>query len=147
MGVLFPPRVHTQFQRLIVTARKALTDRNEDIPSWLWVSERDGDQIIEVYETWTDELFTASVAQIKIAEAGRRMPPGRQPEGCEREFTAYKKTGVLFPPKDARKHEPKMEAFLASTATNAAWEKKVRTYVKDNWKINMTLVDREWCTK
>lgn len=147
MGVLFPPRVHSHFQRLIVTARKAIADHNEDFPPWLWVSERDSLKINDVYDTWTEELFPANHAQGKISEAGGRMPPGRPPRGCEKEFAAYRKTGALFPPKEIRKHEPKMEALLASTSVGAAWEKKVKTYVKDHWKINMTLVDRGWCKK
>lgn len=147
MGALFPPRVYSHFQRLLVTARKAIADCNEDFPSWLWVSERDSLKINEVYSTWTDELFPACHAQALIAEAEGRAPPGGQPRGCEREFAAYRKTGALFLPKETRKHEPKMESFLASASAGAAWDKKVRTYVRDHWKINMTLVDREWCKR
>lgn len=147
MGVLFPARVHSHFQRLIVTARKSITERNKDFPSWLWISDRDSLKINEVYDTWTSELFPASHAQGRIAETERGLPSGDQPRGCEREFAAYRKTGALFLPKEIRKHEPKMESLLASTAAGAAWIKKVRTYVKDHWKINMTLVDREWCKK
>lgn len=147
MGVLLPPRVHSHFQRLMVTARKAIEDRNEDFPSWLWVSERDSRKITLVYDTWAKELFPATHAQTLIAEAEGRVPPGSQPRGCEREFTAYRKTGALFLPKEARKHEPKMESFLANPSAAVAWNKKVRAYVKEHWKINMTLVDPEWCKK
>lgn len=78
------------------------------------------------------------------------MPPGDKPKGCEREFTAYRRTGALFPPKEIRGHEPKLMELLAGGPGvggpgAAGWEKKVRAYVGKEWRINMTLVDREWC--
>lgn len=147
VGVLFPKWVHTHFKQLLVTAGKALTSRNEDFPSWLWISELDARKINGVLKTWGQELYPASYAQAKISEAAMMMPSGEKPAGCAKEFMAYRKTGALFPPKETRKYDPKMEGLLEEAGAGAAWEKKVKVHVKDNWIINMTLVDKEWSTK
>ncbi|KAH0609098.1 uncharacterized protein H6S33_001326 [Morchella sextelata] len=151
LGVLMPARVHGHLQEFIQTTRTALTIR-ASLPSWLWISQRDCLKIIEILDSWVEPMFPVTHAQAQIAEAERVMPQGEKPKGCEREWTAYRRTGALFPPMAIRCHESELDAFLAGGPGvggpgMAAWEAGLRAYVGREWKVNMTLVDREWCTE
>lgn len=152
LGVLMPARVYGHLQEFIQTARTALTTARASLPSWLWISQRDCIKVVEVLDSWVEPMFPVTHAQAQISEAERAMPQGEKPKGCEREWTAYRRTGALFPPMAIRCHESELDAFLAGGPGvggpgMAAWEAGLRAYVGREWKVNMTLVDREWCTE
>lgn len=149
LGVLIPARVHGHLLEIIDKAREILTTPSL-IPPWLWISQRDCAKIIQVLDSWKEPMFPVTHAQAQISRAEGVMPKGERPKGCEREFTAYRRTGALFPPWANMQFESELKWFLAGGPGVggpgiAAWEAGLRAYVGREWKVNMTMVDKEWC--
>jgi hypothetical protein len=111
--------------------------------------------VLRALESWKDEapqLYSNSFFVTEILRAMNRPGPFLMdeysaPEECKGEVDCYRRTLALRPPRELMlKDEPELErlfrVFDDKKSSSAA--SKVQTYIKANWKQNVTMFDVDW---
>ena len=151
VGAVMPEYIFNRIQDTIETVIVTLHSGKTKV-DWLHVYERHTPQLIASLESWRGKLKSMySTAEVIRSLVGfyenqnkghlERSGAPKQRKGCKREIYYFKTIGAHWPPETlSKRREPGFPSLRNENAT----PKKVKAHVLKSWKVNVTMLDKDW---
>lgn len=144
LGVVMPRFAHERLMQTIDDVIRRLEDDNNQVLSWLRISNDSRADILQVLRSWrslTESFITADVLDETAGQLDGEPDTGRPPpRGCEKEYNIFFKVPFLQPPPGLLEtYEPELLRLLETNtpATHMA----LRAYIAQHWRANVTLLN------